>query len=45
MDKFHVAALLAKLIKAQIQIIEEDPDSAEFTIMVDKKKFTVSVRE
>lgn len=47
MNKFEVAKLLAELatIDPTLKVIELDPDSAEFTIMIDKKMFTVSVRE
>jgi len=46
MNKFNVAILLAKLIKLNaMQVIEEDENAAEFTIMIDKKKFTISVRD
>ena len=46
MNKFYVAVLLAKLIELQgNKIIEEDENAAEFTIMIDKKKYTISVRD
>jgi len=46
MNKFKVAVLLSKLIKInKMQIIEEDENVAELTIMVDKKKYTISVRD
>lgn len=47
MNKFEVAELLAELatIDPTLKVIEEDIDSAEFTVELDKKKFTISVRE